>query len=82
MEVKVQKKFYIQLVERKKRDLMFLQCITKLMVHLDQENRNTGIMFGRFHKLNIDLDMLKKNYLWELDYLYIQKELMEFFQKL
>lgn len=37
-------------------------------------SKNTEIMFGLFHKLNIDLDMQRKKSLKELVFLYIQKE--------
>ena len=74
LEVKVQNRFSIQLEEKKKNDPKSQQCIIKLMEHLALVSKNTEIMFGLFHKLNIDLDMLRKKSLKELVFLYIQKE--------
>ena len=74
LEVKVQNRFSIQLEEKKRNDLKSQQCTIRLMEHLVQVSKNTEIMFGLFHKLNIDLDMQRKKSLKELVFLYIQKE--------
>ena len=74
LEVKVQNRFSIQLEEKKRNDQRSQQCTIKLMELLVLESKNTEIMFGLFHKLNIDLDMLRKKSLKELAFLYIQKE--------
>jgi hypothetical protein len=81
-EVRTQKMFSIQQVERRKNDLMFQLCITKHMEHLDQESRSTETMSGQFLKINIDLAMQRRNCLRVLVSLYTQRELMVLSPKL
>jgi hypothetical protein len=74
-------KFFIQQVEKKKKDLRCRRCITKLMEHLAQENKNIETMYGLFLRLSIDLDMQRKRFPEELHCHYILRELEVFSQK-
>lgn len=74
LEVKVQNRSFTQQEEKRRKDLKFQQCTIRLMEHLVQESKNTETMFGQSPKLNIDLDMLKKKFLKELVFLFIQNE--------
>jgi hypothetical protein len=74
-------KFFIQQVEKKKKDLRCRRCITKLMELLAQENKNIETMYGLFLRLSTDLDMRKKRFLGELHCLYILREWEVFSQK-
>ena len=81
-EVKVQRMFFIQKVEKRRKDLKYLQCTIKHTELLDLVNKSIETMFGQFQKQNIDLAMLKKRFLREQVSHFILKELTESFLKL
>jgi len=78
---RVLRMYFIQLEEKRKKDLRSQQCTTRLMELLVQENRSTETTFGQSLKLSIDLDLLKRRCQEELLCRCILRESEEFSQR-
>lgn len=81
LEVKVQRMFFIQKVEKRRKDLKFQQCTIRHMELLDLVNKSIETMFGQSLKQSIDLVMLKRKFRKAQVFHSIQKELTEYSQK-
>ena len=82
LEVRMLKRFFIQSVVRKKKRLKLLECIIKLMEILALVSKGTENTIGLLIKILIDLAMVNKDSLMELQCQSIMRDLMVDFQKL